>query len=74
MKDELESEINSLHIEMNSVKLSLEQMKEENNDLKRKDHKHGAQIEDLQKNVKKVQTKLEKDNENNERQFKQIRM
>ena len=70
MKDELESEINSLHIEMNSIKLSLEELKEENNDLKRKEHKHGVQIDDIQKNMKKVETKLENDNENNERQFK----
>ena len=63
-----------MYIEVNTLKLCVEELKENNVDSRRKDARNSVQIDELQKNMKKIQNQINEDNENYEKQFKDIKM
>lgn len=63
-----------MHIEVNSLQLSLEELKESNNELKRKQNKNHIQLDELAKAHKKLQDKTNNNNDSFENQIKEIKM
>lgn len=62
IQDDLEKEINSLHILINTMKLDIEELKEANNDSRRKDNRIGLQVEELSKNLRKLDDRMQSSN------------
>jgi FtsZ-binding cell division protein ZapB len=62
IQDDLEKEINSLHILINTMKLDIEELKEANNDSRRKDNRIGLQVEELGKNLRKLDDRMQSSN------------
>lgn len=56
------------------MKLSIEELKQSNGESKRKQNKAHIQIDELMKNQKKLDERLQNSNENFENQMKEVKM
>lgn len=74
IQQEMEKQINNLHIEMNTMKLCLQEMKEAQGQLRRRDNKSHIQLDELTKNQKKLDERVQNANDSFQAQIKEIKL